>query len=191
MKHGRRTPVAAAIFSGTRMHKYCLTLLTLLSLASAAAPAAEPQKRIIPTVTLTVKQFTELENDWLDAVHQRDTEALNRLVADRFELRTSAAPGRPTARAEWLKQAQSGAPFESRIEQMATHEYGPLMVVSFLWKLDVPKTSPLPQQVFVIDTWQQGDKGWQVVTRYAAPVQAGAKAVPGAEPGPPAVDKKI
>jgi ketosteroid isomerase-like protein len=173
------------------MHKNCLTLLTLLSLASAATPAAEPQRRIIPTVTLTVKQFTELENDWLDAVHQRDTEALNRLVAERFELRTSAAPGRPTARAEWLKQAQSGTPFESHIEQMATHEYGPLMVVSFLWKLDVPKTSPLPQQVFVIDTWQQGDKGWQVVTRYAAPVQAGAKAVPGTEPGPPAVDKKI
>ncbi|HJV02442.1 MAG TPA: nuclear transport factor 2 family protein [Burkholderiaceae bacterium] len=167
------------------------TLLTLLSLAAAPALAAEAQKRIVPTVTLTVKQFSELEEDWLQAIRQHDTDTLNRLVADNFELRTSAAPGRPTARAEWLKQAQSGAPFESRIEQMAVHEYGPLMVVSFLWKLDVPKTSPLPRQVFVIDTWKQGDKGWQVVTRYAAPVQAGAKAVPGAEPGPPAVDKKI
>ncbi|MBA5686821.1 nuclear transport factor 2 family protein [Rugamonas apoptosis] len=176
------------------MHKHALTLatsLTLLSLAGPPALAAEAQQRVVPTVTLTVKQFSELEEDWLQAVRQHDTDALNRLVADNFELRTSAAPGRPTARAAWLKQAQSGAPFESRIEQMAVHEYGPLMVVSFLWKLDVPKTSPLPQQVFVIDTWKQGDNGWQVVTRYAAPVQAGAKAVPGAEPGPPAVDKKI
>jgi ketosteroid isomerase-like protein len=191
MMVGRRAPRAAVILPGTHMHKYCLTLLSLLSLAGAPALAAEPPQRIVPTVTLTVKQFTEMENDWLDAVRQRDADAINRLVADNFELRTAAAPGRPTARAEWLKQAQSGAPFESRIEQMATHEYGPLMVVSFLWKLDVAKTSPLPQQVFVIDTWRQGDKGWQVVTRYAAPVEAGAKAVPGTEPGPPAVNKKI
>lgn len=173
------------------MLKYLLTSLTVLAMAPPPALAAEAQKRIVPTVTLTVKQFSELEEDWLQAVRQHDTDALNRLVAPGFELRTSAAPGRPTARAEWLKQAQSGAPFDSRIEQMAVHEYGQLMVVSFLWQLDVPKTSPLPRQVFVIDTWKQGDSGWQVVTRYAAPVQAGAKAVPGAEPGPAAVDKKI
>lgn len=173
------------------MHKPFLILSTALLLSGTHVLAAEPARRVVPTVTRTVQQFSTLENAWLDAVQQRDAAAIDKIVGDDFELRTAAAPGRPTARAQWLQQALATAPFQSSIEQMATHEYGELMIVSFLWKLDVAKKSALPRQVFVVDTWKQSDGSWKVVTRYAAPVDAGAKAVPGAEQGAPAIDKKI
>lgn len=170
--------------------------LILVSLALAAGSAmADGQAapgRTIPTQTRGVKIFTDLENQWLDAVHQRDRAALDKIVAPRFELRSAAAPGTPTPREESLAQSLQAAPFQSSIGQMAVHEYGDLMVVSFLWKIDAAKGAALPQSVFVVDTWKRNESDWQVVARYAAPVAAGAPNVPGAVPPPrQAIEKKI
>jgi ketosteroid isomerase-like protein len=133
-----------------------------------------------PTPTRNVVTFTGLENQLLDAVQKKDSAALDKIVADRFELRTAAAPGVPTARDESLKQWQQLAPFQSVIGQMAVHEYGDLMVVSFLWKVDAPKEQALPKEMFVVDTWKRTDANWQLAVRYAAPVDGTGVAVPGA-----------
>jgi len=170
------------------MQKNALIGLALLALVQTAAHAAPP--RTVPTVTRTVQLFSTLEGDWLDAVHKRDAEALKKIVADEFELRSASVPGRPTARAEWQQQAFAAPALESNIEQMAVHEYGELAVVSFMWKIAAPKHSALPTQVFVVDTWKQMDGGWKVVARYAATVDGAGKAVPGADLAAPAVDKK-
>ncbi|HEU4375268.1 MAG TPA: nuclear transport factor 2 family protein [Telluria sp.] len=158
--------------------------------AVAQAPAGRPN-RVVPTITRTIQLFSTLENDWLDAVQRRDRDALKKIVADDFELRSAAAPGVPTPREESLGDALSVAPFHSTIEQMAAHEYGDVVVVSFLWKLVVPKKGALAQKVFVIDTWKRIDGNWQVVTRYTAPVADAAAGVPGAAPNKPAIEKKI
>ena len=170
------------------MHKISLIGLALLALAQTTAQAAPP--RTVPTVTRTVQQFSMLENDWLDAVHNRDAAALNKIVSDDFELRSAGMPGRPTARAEWQQQAFAAPPMDSRIDQMAVHDFGELAVVSFMWQLSAPKNSALPKQVFVVDTWKQMDGGWKVVTRYAATVDGASKAVPGADLAAPAINKK-
>jgi ketosteroid isomerase-like protein len=156
----------------------------------AQAPAGQPN-RVVPTISRTIQLFSTLENDWLDAVQRRDRDALKKIVADDFELRSAAAPGIPTPREESLGHALSVAPFHSTIEQMAAHEYGDVVVVSFLWKLAVPKKGALPQKVFVIDTWKRIDGNWQVVTRYTAPVADAAAGAPGAAPSKPAIEKKI
>ena len=112
-------------------------------------------------------------------------------VDERFELRSGAAPGTPTPRDESLKQAQSLPAFQSAIGQMAVHEYGDLMVVSFLWKIDAPQGAGVAQTVFVVDTWKRNGDSWQVLVRYATPVNA-AQSVPGAvAPNPQAPQKKI
>jgi ketosteroid isomerase-like protein len=145
-----------------------------------------------PTPTRNVVTFTGLENELLDAVQKKDSAALNKIIADRFELRTSAAPGVPTARAESLKEWQQLAPSQSSIGQMAVHEYGDLMVVSFLWKIDAPKESMLPQEVFVVDTWKRAEGNWQLFVRYASPVQGTELKVPGAvAPSAQSLRKKI
>ena len=165
-------------------------LLLAAGTALAQAPAGNPG-RVVPTVTRTIQIFSTLENAWLDAVQRRDSGALKKIVAANFELRSAAAPGTPTPREESISHSLEVPPFHSSIQQMAAHEYGELVVVSFLWNLDVPPTSALAQKVFVIDTWKRSDGDWQVVTRYAAPVGDAVKNVPGAMPNATAIDKKI
>lgn len=174
------------------MKPFLILVSLLIAAGSAMADGQGAPGRIVPTQTRGVKIFSDLENAWLDAVHQRDREALNKIVAPRFELRSAAAPGTPTPREESLSQSLQLAPFQSSIDQMAVHEYGDVMVVSFLWKIDAAKKAALPQSVFVIDTWQRKEDSWQVVARYVAPVGAGAANVPGAMlPAGPAIQKKM
>jgi ketosteroid isomerase-like protein len=163
--------------------KHLLILVGLLTAAASALAA--------PTMTRNVLTFMELEKEWANAVQQHDTAALDKLVGDKFELRSSAVPGVPTPRAESLKESLALAPFKSAIGQMAVHDYGDLMVVSFLWRIDAPKEAGLAQQVFVVDTWKRNGDSWQVLVRYAAPVDAAAR-VPGAvPPSPQSLQKKI
>jgi ketosteroid isomerase-like protein len=170
--------------------KHLLILVGLLA-ASSAMAGGQATGRTVPTVTRNVLTFTELENEWADAVQKHDTATLDKLVADRFEVRSSAAPGVPTARDESLKQSLALAPFKSAIGQMAVHEYGDLMVVSFLWKIDAPKAAGLAKNVFVVDTWKRNGDNWQVLVRYAAPVDATA-GIPGAlKPSAESLQKKI
>jgi ketosteroid isomerase-like protein len=153
-----------------------------LGMASGSALAQGPTGapgRTVPTVTRTVQMFSTLEHDWLEAVQQRDEAALKKIVSPDFEQRSAAAPGTPTPRAESIAHALKQPAFQSSIEQMAAHEYGELVVLSFLWKLQVPAGAALPQKVFVVDTWKRTDGDWQVVTRYTAPVGDVAKSVPG------------
>ena len=63
------------------------------------------------------------------------------------------------------------APFHSSIGQMAAHEYGELVVVSFLWKLQVPPRQPRCRRRCSWSTpGSATTASWQVVTRYTAPV---------------------
>lgn len=174
--------------------KKLASLLCLLIAASAPSFAAEPPTKVtrtIPTVTLLVKTFSELEGDWIDAVQAKDRTAIDNLLAPNFEVRTAAAPGQPTPREESIKHALQQAPFASQLGQMAAHEFGDVVIVSFLWKLEVTKSNSLAQQIFVVDTWKKIDGKWQVMVRYASPSAAPAKAVPGAETGEPVIKKKI
>ncbi len=168
----------------------CVLLLSNLPALPVRADDAPP-KRVVATVTRTILQFGTLENDWLDAVQKRDATAIKNLMADDFEMRVAAAPGQPTPREQVLAHTLAEAPFQSSIEQMATHEHGDLVIVSFLWKLQPAKGSALAQRIFVVDTWKQGDGHWQVLTRYAAPVGTQGGAVPGADLSAPTSKKKI
>lgn len=170
--------------------KRLFILAASLACASAIAGGqAEVPKRAVPTMTRNVLTFTNLENDWADAVARRDTATLDKLVSDRFELRSSAAPGVPTPRAESLKQSLALVPFKSAVTQMAVHEYPDMMVVSFLWTIDSTDAS-LAKKVFVVDTWKRHGDDWQVLVRYAAPADATAK-IPGAAPAATqAIEKK-
>jgi ketosteroid isomerase-like protein len=170
--------------------KYLLILVGLLSAATATAAGQVGAPGRVPTMTRNVMIFTELEKQWLDAVQKHDTATLDKLVADGYEERTSAAPGVPTPRTESLQQAQSLPAFSSTIGQMAVHDYGDLMVVSFLWKIDAPQKAGVAQNVFVVDTWKRNGDNWQVQVRYASPVAAAA-GVPGAVAPAPAPQKKI
>ncbi|MES1981014.1 MAG: nuclear transport factor 2 family protein [Pseudomonadota bacterium] len=158
-----------------------LTVACALQLASGSHASADEMP--VPVVTRLVKNLSVLESEWMESVRKRDAAALEKVLADDFEMRTAAAPGMPTARSEWIAQSMKQAPFASRTEQMAVHDFGNLAVASFIWKLDAPKSSGFARQLFVVDTWEQVDGNWRVKVRYIGPVATANTPIPGAATG--------
>jgi ketosteroid isomerase-like protein len=163
------------------MKRFLMFLGLLATVAGAlAAGQAAPHGRGAPVPTRNVMIFTKLENEWLDAVQRHDAPAIERYLTDDFEIRSGAVPGVPTARDEALRQWAQLPPARASIGQMAVHDYGDLMVVSFLWNVGGDGAVQQPaQQFFVVDTWKRAGADWKAAVRYATPVVEGAAAVPG------------
>jgi ketosteroid isomerase-like protein len=164
------------------MKRFLITLGLLAWFGSAvAAGQAAPSGRggAVVTPTRNILIFTKLENDWFDAIQRHDAQAIGRYVTDDFEIRSAPTPGVPTARNEALQQWVQMPATHASIRQMAVHEYGDLMLVSFLWTLGEGASA---QPFFVIDTWKRVGTDWRVAVRYAAPVGEGGATVPGTTP---------
>jgi hypothetical protein len=137
----------------------------LILLAGLAAPAlqahAGSETQRVPTVTRLVLLFSKLESELASAVQRGDAVAIDRMLADDFELRSGAMPGTPTPRAEWIRQSKRTA--GGSIGQMAVHDYGAAAVVSYAWR-------PAPHhEVFVVDVWRKAGDAWKLSVRYAGP----------------------
>jgi len=138
---------------------------SVLSLSLAASPAtAQPR---IPTVTKLVKQFVGLEDELSGALRSSDTAVIDRLVAEDFEQREAARPGEPVPRVDWLQRDAKGNGAFADIEQMAVHEHGDLMVVSFL-----RSDAGHQHSQFVVDVWRRQPEGPRLLTRYLSPAPA-------------------
>jgi ketosteroid isomerase-like protein len=165
-----------------------LGMLAAFGGAPAAEQAAPTGRGAIVTPTRNVLIFTRLENEWFDAIQRHDAQAIRRYVADDFEIRASQQPGVPTALADALEQWARQPAMHAAIGQMAVHEYGDLMLVSFLWTLTEGDAS---RAYFVVDAWKRVGTDWKAAVRYAAPAGEGAAAVPGAvAPGVQSLRKK-
>ncbi len=154
-----------------------LGLSALFGSALAVEQAASGRGGPVPTRNILI--FSKLENEWHDALRRHDAAALGRILSDDFEIRSAAAPGVPTAREDAVHAWLQAPAVESSVGQMAVHEYGDLMLVSFLWRLN-GEGGRAPQTFFVVDTWKRAGNDWKATVRYAAPVVEGAPAVPGA-----------
>ncbi len=152
---------------------------------AAVVPDALAQGALhrVPTVTRLVKIFTTLEYELSAAVRAGDAAAVDRMVTDDFELRSSVLPGVPTPRAEWL--AQSKGKDTGEIEQMAVHDYGPVAVVSYAWKWQ-PR-----RDLLAVDVWVKSGDSWKLSVRYAGPAGDSTTAVPGAVLEAPVIQKKM
>lgn len=162
-----------------------------LALPATGQEAAAPTRRVVvPTVTRNVMIFGGLEHSLANAISHHDAEAAGKLLGDRFEMRTESQPGTPVPREAWLQHAMESAAFDSRIDQMAVHEYGDVMIVSFLWHMTRDGQSA-STDVFVVDTWKSVDGNWKLDVRYASEAHGAQAPIPGDEPGKVPDKKKL
>jgi hypothetical protein len=130
--------------------------LMLLIACGALAGASSAQGRIM-TVTRQVAQFSQAEHALADALRKNDAAATDHLLAADFELRDGASPNQPTPRAQWITVAHP----EANAEQMAVHDYGDTVVVSFVSRTDKPAGA-----AYVVDVWRKQGADWQLAVRY-------------------------
>ena len=77
--------------------------------------------------------FSKLETQWLSAIQDKDPAALNLIVSDDFHLWTSAPPGNPISREEWLVGIFGRRLLSFQIRQLAVRELSSnIAVVSFV-----------------------------------------------------------
>src|SRR6266571_4257361 len=107
------------------------------------------------------------------------------MVRDDFELRTSAGPGRPVPRAEWIRQSLAAPGPASSPSQMAVHDLGDTAVVSFLDRAAANRA-----QIFVVDVWRRDGAEWKLAIRYAAPGGTTTVTIPGVPPESSEIPKR-
>jgi len=153
-----------------------------LAAATLTASGGDAPPRI-PTVTRLVKLFLERESQLDDAVRAGDAAAIERLLADDFELRTAARAGQPIPRADFVRALVNARDPGGEISAMAVHDLGATMIVSYA---QGHRGGPL----FVVDVWRNDGGNWKLAIRYAAPAGDARATIPGALAAEPEIPKK-
>jgi uncharacterized protein DUF4440 len=105
--------------------------------------------------------FSKLETQWFDAIKDRDQAALNLIVSDDFHLWTSAPPGNPVSREQWLVGVFGRRLLSFGMRQLAVRGIGSnIAVVSFV-QTETYQQSATPQTEdhFVVDIWINSGNG--------------------------------
>ena len=185
----RRFGAAVGVPSSAVMKNLSVTLGLLLAVGTVSSVCWSAEERI-PTVTRTVKIFTELESAISASIQRGDAAALQKALSDDFELRVGAQPGTPTPREEWVRSLLAKPLAPTRIEQMAVHDMGDVAVVSFLeTAIPAGKRDP-PRDIFVVDVWKRAGDTWLLAIRYVSAHGTRPVPIPGDASSTPQIPKK-
>ena len=124
---------------------YC-TLVTSVLAQTSSAPTRPTPPRIVTRTRLQVV-FSSLEDQWLKAVQAKDKGALNKLLAEDFEVWTAAPPGEPLPREDWQTAAMARKLVSFRIRQMAVRSARPdVSVASFVLTETFDEAGTVPRR---------------------------------------------
>jgi ketosteroid isomerase-like protein len=127
--------------------------------------------RRVVTTTRLVAVFSELENQWLQAVQHKDEAALTHLLGEDFQEWMPQASG-PLPREEWQQLAFAKRLSSFRFRQMAVRSVNEdAAVVSFVLSQSVQSGGKIAaEDYFVVDIWSQKSDHWVCTDRYALPL---------------------
>ncbi len=133
--------------------------------------------------TLETAFFSKLEKRLGDAIVAHDRAALESLLGNDFELRTSRSGGELTLRDEWLKAAVTTYRIRSyRVTRLTVRQFGEAAVVSFFYEQQASfQGKDISGDFFIVDIWQKTGNDWKIAARYSGG--------PGVPPKPPANPK--
>lgn len=117
-------------------------------------------------------QFLDLETALFRAIHERDSDTLDALLAPEYVLRGS--PDVP--REEWLKNALALCWGQADMADFRVRQHEGTAVVSFVLTFDQdPSTcQPALLRSLITDVWHQRDGRWQLAVRHSGPPGEGS-----------------
>ena len=138
-----------------------------------SAPQHGPQR--IQITTRLVAQFSQMENQWFEAVQQKKSADLDLLLDENFQIWTPMMAG-PTPREAWQSYAYARTLASFKIRQMAVRSINDdNAVVSFLANEGVQSADkPAAEEYFVVDLWSKKTGRWLCTDRYVSPVAGAA-----------------
>jgi hypothetical protein len=158
-----------------RLARCVAVILCTAMLASQVQ--AQTVRTQIPVVTRLVQMYSDYERRLADAINRRDTQEIDRLVADDFELRSASNIGVPIPRADWIAQSLNEPSASMSIGQMAVHDYGNIQIVSFV--MNRAAAGRRERGIAVVDVWMQSGESFVLKTRYATVLENRPLRVPG------------
>jgi hypothetical protein len=141
-----------------------------------ASPQNQEKAQAVPAKPKLQIFFTELENQWLKADQDKDQAAINRIVAEDFEVWTSAPHGSPMSRADWLLEVFGKRLLSFQVKQLAVRDLSPdIAVVSFVETATYQQSAtPQTEDRFIVDIWinHHGGDNWRCTDRYLSRAEA-------------------
>jgi ketosteroid isomerase-like protein len=115
-------------------------------------------------------ELARLEEAWMQAVEDRDMEALERLVAPEFRFMAIHLYPEPMTRAPWMDAAREGYTIVSfAYEHMDIDVFGDTGVIHARYSQMASWDQNNLSNVFrLTDVWSRRDGKWQVVARHSS-----------------------
>jgi hypothetical protein len=142
--------------------------------------------------TRLVVLFNKQELAVSAALIKGDRAALDRLVAEDFELRAGSRMDTAIPRDAWLANSLSPPQYITPLspQQMAVWDFGNNAVVSFKWTNIGMTGQSSVQNQFVVDVWKRDGDNWKLAIHFIDPVGPIEAPVPGLNPKEPIIPKK-
>jgi ketosteroid isomerase-like protein len=153
-----------------QIRKAIFSIAALILIGSHVPVTAQNTGRI-ETRTRLVSVFSELQNQWFDALKKKDPAALNRLLTPDHEVWTADHNG-PIPREDWQNHAFAENLKSFRLSNMAVKALSDSVAVeSFRVETTTsPNGKPSTQQYFVVNVWTNEKDGWRCTDSYVSPV---------------------
>lgn len=154
-----------------------------------AAPMVPRSPAFVAMPTRLVTLFTEQEKAIAAALIKGDHAALDRLVAENFELRAGSRADQAVPRDAWLAHSQAHPEHAAMLspQHMAVWDFGTNAVVNFKW---TNTGQAQATDLFVIDVWKRTDDNWKLAIRFIDPTGPVDTIVPGLAPAEEVIPKK-
>ena len=154
------------------MRIFLLFLSTVPLVFSAYGQNSTAAPGRIVTTTRLVALFSQVESDLEKALQQNDSQTLNKLLSDDFEVWTPAPPGHPIPREDWLTNAAGHKSQSFRFHQMAVRGIADdISIVSFIFS-ETASGAAKNRDSFIVDVWKKAGEGWQLSDRYVSSITA-------------------
>jgi len=154
-----------------------------VSLTGSGSALAQSSPQTPPShvaiTTRLVALFSDLEEQWLNAIQKKDSAALDHLLGDEFQVWTAAPPGSPIPREDWQVQSLASPPASFQLSQMAVRTVADnVAIASFVLQTSLNRNgAAVSQRHFIVDVWTKGGDNWVCTDRYQSELSGSASAV--------------